>query len=351
MVKAWRNLFDLFMPDLVVIDHAPTALIALRGTSIKTVLYGTGYFSPPKQNPMPSLIPWVKAPEGLMESSEKKAVKTINKALSQLQAPLLQKLSDMFAVDDDILITFKELDHYETREPTRYWGPVLDLPEGLTLSWPGRFTKKIFCYLKHDNLHFESLLYALKRIEAAIIIYAPGTSEKLMQEIQTPNITFVQEQVNMHNVCEECDLVICHAGHGTVVTSLLYGRPLLVIPGYNHLEQVLTARNAIRLKAGLAILKQSQEVQAVNGYQEAVLRLLNDPRFHEHTGKGLFRGNLMSAVRPCAGVHLDRVPLGPGRREASTGHRVRSRCGGRSCQRSESDQDHLPWQTSCTMAR
>ena len=181
MVKAWRNLFDLFMPDFVVIYHAPTALIALRGTPTKTVLYGTDYFSPPKQSPMPSLIPWVKAPEGLMESSEKKAVKTINKALSQLQAPLLQKLSDLFTVDDDILITFKELDHYETREPTRYWGPVLDLPEGLTLSWPGRFNKKIFCYLKHDNPHSENLLYALKRIEAAVVIYAPGTSEKLMQ--------------------------------------------------------------------------------------------------------------------------------------------------------------------------
>jgi UDP:flavonoid glycosyltransferase YjiC (YdhE family) len=193
----------------------------------------------------------------------------------------LQKLSDLFTVDDDILITFKELDHYETREPTKYWGPVLDLPEGLTLSWPGRFNKKIFCYLKHDNPHSENLLYALQRIEAAVVIYAPGTSEKLMQEIQTPNITFVQEQVNMHNICKECDLVICHAGIGTVVTSLLYGKPLLVIPGYNHLEQVLTARNVIRLKAGLTILKRSQEVQAVNGYQEAVLRLLNEPHFQE----------------------------------------------------------------------
>jgi UDP-N-acetylglucosamine transferase subunit ALG13 len=269
------------MPDLIVIDHAPTALISLRGTPVKTVLYGTGYFSPPKLSPMPSLMPWVQAPEGLMESSETKAVKVINKALSQLQAPPLQKLSDLFAVDEDFLITFKELDHYEIREPARYWGPVLDLPEGLNPSWPDRFTKKIFCYLKHDNPHFENLLYALKRIKAAIIIYAPGTSEKLMQETQTPNITFVQEHVNMHNVCDECDLVICQAGIGTVVTSLLYGKPLLVIPGHNHLEQVLTARNVIRLKAGLAILKQSQEVQAVNGYQAAVLRLLNEPQFHE----------------------------------------------------------------------
>jgi hypothetical protein len=282
MVKAWRNLFNFIKPDLAVIDHAPTALIALRTMQSKAILYGTGYASPPKQRPMPSLIPWIKAPDGLLESSEDKALGTINNALARLDAQPLEKLADLFNVKDDILTTFRELDHYQDREPTKYWGPVLSPSEGISPVWPEKFDKKIFCYLKTDNPHFKSLLYTLKNIKAATIIYAPGIAVELVKEMGHDNLNFVQEPIAMQKACKECDLVICHAGHGTVANSLLYGKPLLVIPGHNHLEQVLTARNVIRLKAGLAILKQADEVRMADGYREAIMRLLSERQFHQH---------------------------------------------------------------------
>jgi len=281
MVKTWRNMFRLIKPDMAVIDHAPTALIALRSMQTKTILYGTGYVSPPALSPMPSLLPWLKAPEGLLESSEEKAVSTINRALAQLDAPLLHKLSDLFVVDENILTTFKELDHYQKREPAKYWGPVFSPTVGISPVWPPGFAKRIFCYLKPDNPHFKSLLYTLKRIKAVSVIYAPGVSAELVKEIQDPRMNIVQEPLDMSKVCRECDLVICHAGHGTVASTLLYGKPLLVIPGRHHLEQVLTARNVTRLKAGLAILKKSNEVSLTDGYMTAIMRLLNEAHFHE----------------------------------------------------------------------
>ena len=70
VVYAWRNLFEVIKPDLLIADHAPTALIAARGTKLKVALYGTGFFAPPVQNPMPSIIPGIEAPEGLLERSE-----------------------------------------------------------------------------------------------------------------------------------------------------------------------------------------------------------------------------------------------------------------------------------------
>ncbi len=283
MVKAWQHLFDIIKPDLTVIDHAPTALIALRKKHTKAILYGTGFAAPPQQSPMPSLIPWIKAPEGLQESSEEKVMATINKALTKLNAPPLQKLSELFAVEENILTTFKELDHYQSRKPAKYWGPVIS-PFGRILpSWPEIHDKKIFCYLKPGNPHFESLLYTLKRIKAACIIYAPGMSAEVAKEMQNPNLTFMHEPIDMLKVCNECDLVICHAGHGTVAVSLLFGKPLLVIPGHNQLEQALTARNVVRLKAGLAIMKPSREVGIVDGYKDAIMRLLNEPEFHKKT--------------------------------------------------------------------
>lgn len=46
MVKAWLSLFELVKPDLLLIDHAPTALLASMNTGIPRCLVGNGFFSP-----------------------------------------------------------------------------------------------------------------------------------------------------------------------------------------------------------------------------------------------------------------------------------------------------------------
>src|SRR5438093_741056 len=69
MAKAWRQLYTLVQPDLLVIDHAPTALLAARGTGTRRVLFGTGFCSPPRTSPIPSLRPWLNmSPERLLQS-------------------------------------------------------------------------------------------------------------------------------------------------------------------------------------------------------------------------------------------------------------------------------------------
>ena len=35
MVRAWRGLYALVRPDLLMIDHGPTALLAARGTGLR----------------------------------------------------------------------------------------------------------------------------------------------------------------------------------------------------------------------------------------------------------------------------------------------------------------------------
>ena len=112
IAKAWRNLFDSLKPDLIIMDHAPTALVATHGSGFKRALYGTGFLSPPRKSPMPSIIPWVKPPDGILEYSEEKMLQVINDVLKELGAPLLQKLYNLFEVDENFLATFQELDHY-----------------------------------------------------------------------------------------------------------------------------------------------------------------------------------------------------------------------------------------------
>jgi UDP-N-acetylglucosamine:LPS N-acetylglucosamine transferase len=278
MVKAWRSLFDLVRPDMVFLDHSPTALIALKGLSVKKILYGQGFFSPPKQSPMPSLIPWLKTPQGLLEHSEKKGLQVINSVLNNIGAPILEKLSDLFTVDEEILITFKEMDHYQSREQTKYWGAVINPPGGGFPSWPDvPFSSKIFCYLKSDYPGFENLLQILQQVEAAIIVYASGISNKQIQKFLAPNMLILQEPVDIHRACKESDMTVCHAGHGTVATSLLYGKPLVLLPGHNHLEQFLTARNVALLKAGIIITTRN-----LKDYKKVIESVLNEVQYKKN---------------------------------------------------------------------
>jgi len=276
MAEAWRNLFDLLEPDLILADHAPTALIAARGTPVKVALFGTGFVSPPRQSPMPSIIPWAAPKKDLLEYSEKKAVQIINNVLAALNSPLIENVYDLFEVEENFLATFKELDHYQTREPAKYWGPVLGNDDGDSPKWPGTIkTPKVFCYLKENYPHIKILLQELKKLQASVLVYLNGLSEEFSQRFTGANLFFVSEPLNMEMVCSETDLVVCHAGHGTAAMSLLHGKPLVLLPEHKHLEQILLTQNIVKFRAAQAILTEQPE----RDFKGTIEKVLRDPLY------------------------------------------------------------------------
>jgi len=279
MVNAWCDILESIMPDLIIADHSPTALIASRKTKVKVILFGTGFASPPRTSPMPSLIPWVKIPVKLMQYSEDKCLQTINNVLAQLEVPLLNELGDLFEVDADILTTFQELDHYQTRGTTQYWGVVLSKSQRVQPSWPEiAGLKKIFAYLKPSYPDFDQVLSDLQQIDAAIIVYAPNLPTKQKNKYQTAKLRFSEKPLDMYSVCRESDLILCHAGHGTVSTALLNGKPLVLLPETQELEQILTALNVLKIKAGEVIYTTDK----TKDYRVIVSRVMSDSQFSKH---------------------------------------------------------------------
>ena len=69
MVKAWRQLFALVRPDLLILDHAPTALLASYGGKIPRTIIGSGFSSPPRITPMPNMRAWQKSESSQISSS------------------------------------------------------------------------------------------------------------------------------------------------------------------------------------------------------------------------------------------------------------------------------------------
>ena len=283
MTKAWQNLLEPIKPDLLIADHAPTALIATHGADCKRVLYGNGFFSPPRKTPMPLIVPWAKTPAGLLEYSDNKALQTVNHVLNELGRPNLQKFYNLFDVDEDFLATFAELDHYQERGAVRYWGPPPGKAGGETPRWPDTSnSKKIFCYIKPAYPHFEELLTGLQQAGVSTVIFSPAVPEKILKKYQTDKLCFHQEPVDIHKACQEADMVLCHAGVGTVANSLLHGKPMLLLPEHDHqLEQILTARNVVKLKAGLMLMT----IEKKRDYKGLIQKVLIEQQFAENAQK------------------------------------------------------------------
>ena len=251
MVKAWCGLFALVNPDLIVAEHAPTALLAARAAALPRVTYGTGFFLPPRVHPLPNMRPWLDVPPARLLACEDKVLASVNHVLSTLRADPLTVLADLLATDADFLMTFRELDHYRNRHDGDYLGVISSEGAGREPAWPAGAGKKIFAYLHGDYRDMEKILSVLCGTDSRTIVFAPGLVPAVLEKFRSPRLAFVSEPLALSAVARQCDLAICHGGTATAVAFLRAGCPLLLLP--KHLEQYLVSMQVEGMGAGLLI--------------------------------------------------------------------------------------------------
>lgn len=273
VVRAWRGLFDLLRPDLLIADHAPTALLAARGMSLHKAQFGNGFGVPPRLCPMPPFRTWEKTDARRIEQSESKVLTTANHVLQRFNLSQLNAFSELFEVDEDFLCTWPELDHYPQRPEPHYWGPTMLLGEGAPPVWPMGDGKRIFAYLKGDFAYLEPVLQALDALPNPTLVYAAGISPALVSRYQSANLVFASQPVGMDATRRQADLMVCHGGDATVSAALLAGKPLMVLP--MHAEQYGMAQNVERLGAGLNVAPENYKPD----YRKIFKRLLHEPSF------------------------------------------------------------------------
>lgn len=273
MVTGWRSLLDILQPNLVLFDHAPTALLASRGFPAARALLGHGFFCPPRVSPMPSIRTGAQVTHAHLIETERRALDVANAVLRVHHMPELSQLSDLFDVDENFLMTFRELDHYPNRGEAVYWGPRMSLEEGVSFEWPAGEEKKVFAYIKPSDGQFEIIMRALAALPVRAVVHSPSLSRQLIEKYESPRIRIYAQPVRMSQASRECDLAICHSGIGTVSAVLLAGRPLLMLP--IHQEQFMVARRVVQLGAGLMVENNSTASDCRN----KILTLLNDSRY------------------------------------------------------------------------
>lgn len=253
--RAWRNLVDVVAPDLLVLDHAPTALLATRGLGVPRMNFGDGFCIPPATRPMPHFRWWQRENMTRLVDSEQHALATANQVLLALGVAPMLCLADLMSCNSSLFCTFAELDHYPERANQDCVGPIFSLGQGAQVVWPQDSPPKIFAYLKAGYGGLDNVLTALHGSNASVLAHVPGASRKTIQQFSSPRMAFSSAPLDMAQVSASCDLAVCHGGGGTTAALLLAGKPLMLLP--MHMEQVMTARRLAALGVAVTLVPEA----------------------------------------------------------------------------------------------
>lgn len=277
LVKAWRQLFDFYKPDLLICDHSPTALLAARTIECKKVVIGPGFFIPPDVTPSPLLRKIPEPDQAVLASDEARILDNINQVLKRIGAEPVNRITQLYDADDKILTTFRELDNYRAarqQEDVMYWGTGRS-GLGVKPLWPaGQIEgerKRIFAYLGPFKT-LPSLLRHLQQSQASVIIYSPQLGDAIKRQFASPTLYFASSPLDLEQTASSCDVAITNGAHTTTATFLKAGIPMLLLPIFH--EQAMIAHNVEQIGAGLVSISQHPQEMI-----DKLQALLNDPRF------------------------------------------------------------------------
>lgn len=276
LVRGWLNIFALLKPDVVIADYSPTALLAAKIAGIPAANIGLGFFIPPDIAPMPAFRDWEPIAPNRVEEVEKHVLSVVNQVLQTHASPPFVQLSHLFSANQRLLCTWPELDQYANRvlaSNEQYYGPNFSSDIGGEAQWPEVATPKVFAYLKTAHPDHHLVLDALVALGCSVICYIPELASGRKPPLVSSNIVYSEKPLNLEQVCEQCDVLICHAGEGTIAPALLKGVPVLLLP--MQAEQFLMARNVSRTGAGI---NAAEAVRPAN-YQVMIHRLLTEVGF------------------------------------------------------------------------
>lgn len=257
LAQAWRTLLQALQPDLLVADHAPTALRAARGLPMRRLLAGTGFFVPPQRQPMPPFREWTPIAPHRVRAAEERALASCNQLLSTWGEPPLAALHELLAADARCLLTWPALDAYaaarDSEPTTHYLGPLPGRDQGALPGWPAGGFGRVLAYLRPEPAATEAALSVLQAGPWSTVACVPGLAASLKQRHASAHLQLADMPLNMARLAAQADAVLCHAGAGTVHAALLQGRPLVMLP--MQAEQLLTARRVQAAGAGALLLE------------------------------------------------------------------------------------------------
>jgi hypothetical protein len=277
-LQAWRALYALVQPDVVLFEHSPTALIAARGLHFRKVTVGSSFTAPvPDPSPgAPFLVFPItpRTPDVLAQllQDDTALLTTINTALQALDAPSMDGLHTIFSqVDDTLAMTIPQLDHFGAKPGMLYLG--VEAPHAYAAPvWPDGDGPRVFGYLS-VFASIERLLQDVHASGACALLFVRNLPPALRAQYSGPRMRFIDHPVDLAEVARHVSWVVHCGNHSTAATFAAAGVPQLIIP--LHQEQLFLALRLVSY-GGAAMAFQDQ-----NAYAAAISAVQNNPRVRE----------------------------------------------------------------------
>lgn len=303
LVTAWRRIYASFQPDVIIAQYAPLTVFTARLAAISCLQLNTGFEYPPENEPFPCFRPNLRRTKEQLLAKEAALLESVNLFCVGNDCSPLAKMQDVIKADINLLVTFPEMDHYRGRRAGHFIGPISIVEEGISLSWTGRKTHRIFLYVRNFS-QLELILETLKSSDAEVIACIPGVSETLLAAFAGGAIRIYPTMVRLAEILAKADLVITHAGHGTTANAFLAGVPMLMIP--TTIEQWLLTRQMEQLGIGIAVRRDRLVAQ----FPATLAKLLGDKSFRQRarTMAGRYAGYDQRLVIERIANTVDRLP-------------------------------------------
>ncbi|MDT7833909.1 glycosyltransferase [Aquabacterium sp. OR-4] len=252
LVQGWLALIALSGAQALVVDYAPSALIAARIAGLPAASVGMGFWMPPHQQPMPAYRDWEPIAPGRLARAEQLVFDNVNRVLTRHGAAPLAQLSHLFGGDMPLLCSWPEIDHYDRGNTSGddWLGPNYLPQSGRPPQWPAGQGPHVFAYLKSTHPDHVAVLQALVSLGCQVECYLPEVAGGKPPPVVSPQVHYADGPVDLGQACARADLLVCHAGQATMVQALLAGVPVLLLP--MQAEQFLMARQVERAGLGLS---------------------------------------------------------------------------------------------------
>lgn len=270
LVRGWLTLFEADKTDLVIADHAPSALLAARCAGLPAVLFGHGFFAP--SSDWPVFRTWEPVPAARVSHANNQVLAGINACLAAFGAAPMARAADLFDTAPSYLCTVPALDHYPDRQQplAMHVGTVWVDQVGEPARWPGGDSDtrpRVFAYLRPDLPGLDEVLAALSNSGASVLIVSPGIAAETAARWQSERLVLSARLVRLDDVARAADLVVC-SGSDTLHGMALCGVPVLGLP--MNAEQRIAAERVAATGAGRWLLPGSSAERIGEALRDAL---------------------------------------------------------------------------------
>jgi rhamnosyltransferase subunit B len=264
-VQAWRSLFDLARPDMLIADFSPGAVLAARGR-IPTVAFGSPFCVPSGDK---GHFPPFFSDHPVSTENEIAVLSGVRTALEEQGEAGPNDLVEAIVPPVQFPQGFTELDPYAACRTEELLPPIVE-----QCAVDAGTGTDVLVYLPRELKTYPAIIETLLALEGPVRIDESDMNPDTRRRLSEGGVRIESEIFDSNKMASSGSLVVSHGGFHTVVRALLAGVPQVIVAG--DAEKLMHAQAVKRLGVGTGINLNRLTSLAL---QDAIETVTGDPEY------------------------------------------------------------------------